>query len=117
MNVFFRRQPSLNVDFVVNIGSRALLAFLFEENRPHTLGIDTWRGNDDTARHAHAMTRHHYNFTVLAIDRATIEKIGRQDPDGQKLYGIPIYVLDPGGIQYREVDPDGSEVFSDVRRM
>jgi hypothetical protein len=101
-------------DLVVNIGSKALLSFLYEEDRP-MLGLDTWRGRSDNAICGEQMTSHMYNFSVLAIDEPTALEV--QHRGDEKLYGLPLYIIQKGLICLREPDPDGSMVMLDIERI
>jgi hypothetical protein len=101
-------------DLIVNIGSKALLSFLYEEDRP-MLGLDTWLGRSDSAICSEQMTPHLYYFNVLAIDEPTTLEIQRRG--NEKLYGLPLYVIQKGLICLREVDPDGSTVNLDIVRI
>lgn len=111
---YFSLHPENKCDLSVPIGKKALLSFLYEEDRP-MLALDTWRGTSDVARCAVQMTRHHYNFNVLALDESTDAEIQRRG--AEKLFGIPTYIISNGSIALREFDPDGSVVLTDIRRM
>lgn len=110
----FSVHPEMGSDLIVNVGSNALLAFIYDEDRP-ILALDTWLGRWDTARYAQQMTSHQYNFNVLALDTATDEEIQRRG--AEKLYGTPVYIIGAGSIALREYDPDGSTVLSDIPRI
>jgi hypothetical protein len=101
-------------DISINIGKKALLSFLYDEDRP-MLALDTWLGRDDSARVATQMTTHHYDFNVLAIDAATDKEIQRRG--NEKLYGLPLYIIENGSLSLREYDPDGSVVLFDIARV
>ena len=110
----FSYHPENACDIVLSIGKKALLSFLYDEDRP-ILALDRWRGRDDAARCAAQMTTHHYTFNVLAIDESTDREIQRRGDE--KLYGTPVYVVQNGMIHLREFDPDGSEVRFDIPRI
>lgn len=110
----FSRHPENVCDISINIGKKALLSFLYDEDRP-ILALDTWHGRDDVAKYALQMTSHHYNFNVLAIDAATDREIRWRGDE--KLYGIPAYIIQQGSLALREYDPDGSEVLFDIPRI
>jgi hypothetical protein len=110
----FSGHPENECDITVNIGKKALLAFLYSEDRP-MLTLDTWRGKSDVASCAEQMTPHHYTFNVLAIDEPTDKEIQRRGDE--KLYGIPTYIIQHGTMYLREFDPDGSEVKFDIPRI
>lgn len=109
----FSLRPENRCDITIGMGSKALLAFLYDKDRP-MLALDTWRGRADTAKYLPHFTAHHFNFNILAIDESTDEKIRRHGDE--KLYGIPIYVIQQGTLYLREHDPDGSEVRLDIPR-
>lgn len=110
----FSLHPENACDIIVNIGAKAFLSFLYDEDRP-ILALDAWRGTSDTARYAQQMTNHHYIFNALAIDDTVDKEIQRRDPE--KIYGIPVYIVSAGSIALREYDPDGSVVLSGIRRL
>lgn len=110
----FSYHPEMQSDIVINVGKKALLSFLYNEDRP-TLALDTWRGRNDTARLSQQMTTHEYTFNVLALDEATDKEIQRRG--AEKLYGTPVYVISKGSIALRDYDPDGSVVLFDIPRI
>ena len=110
----FSYHPEHRCDIDINIGSKALLSFLYHEDRP-MLALDAWRGRDDTAKLHTQMTSHEYYFNVLAIDDKSDKEIQRRGIE--KLYGIPMYIVRKGSIALREYDPDGSEVIFDIPRI
>lgn len=110
----FSYHPENACDIDINIGSKALLSFLYDEDRP-MLALDIWKGRKDTARSKIQMTTHEYNFNVLAIDEKTDKEI--ESRGVEKLYGVPIYIIKKGMIALREYDPDGSEVLFEIPRI
>jgi hypothetical protein len=110
----FSYHPEMRSDITINIGKKALLSFLYFEDRP-TLALDTWRGRNDTARLSQQMTTHEYTFNVLAIDEATDKEI--QFRGAEKLYGTPVYVIGKGNLALRDYDPDGSVVMFDIPKI
>lgn len=111
---YFSGHPEMASDFIVNVGSKALLSFIYDEDRP-MLALDTWRGRDDSAKYATQLSTHHYNFNVLALDEATDKEIQRRG--SEKLYGTPVYIIRKGSIALRQYDPDGSTVLFDIPRI
>jgi hypothetical protein len=111
---YFSYHPEMLTNLTVNLGKKALLSFLYNEDRP-IMALDTWHGNNDTARYAQQMTGHHYTFNVLAIDEATDKEI--QWRGDEKLYGTPVYIIGRANISLREFDPDGSTVLFDIPRI
>lgn len=109
----FSYHPEMTSDFMISVGKKALLSFIYDEDRP-MLALDTWRGRDDDAKYAQQMTAHQYTFNVLALDDATDKEIQRRG--AEKLYGTPVYIVSNGGIALREYDPDGSIVLFDIPR-
>ena len=110
----FSSHPENQCDIVINIGKNALLSFLYDEDRP-MLALDSWQGSADTGKYAPQMTNHHYSFNVLAIDESTDKEIRHRGDE--KLYGIPVYIIQNGMINLREFDPDKSEVLFDIPRI
>jgi hypothetical protein len=110
----FSYHPEMKSDIAINVGKKALLSFLYDEERP-MLALDTWRGRNDTAKYTQQMTSHEYTFNLLAIDEATDREIQRHG--AEKLYGTPVYIVGKGSIALRDYDPDGSAVMFDIPRI
>ncbi len=106
-------RPEMECDIILNVGKKALLSFIYEEERP-MLALDMWLGRSDSAKYAQQMTNHQYSINVLALDEATDEEIWRRGTD--KLYGIPTYIISKGELVLRDYDPDGSRVLFDIPR-
>lgn len=79
------------------------------------LGLDTWLGRSDSALCGEQLTSHMYTFNVLAIDEPTFLEVQRRGDD--KLYGLPLYIIQKGLICLREPDPDGSMEMLDIERI
>jgi hypothetical protein len=114
MTGVFSAHPENECDLTINIGRKALLSFLYDEDRP-SLALDTWLGRADEAKYAQQMTSHQYTFNVLAVDDATRLEI--QQRGDYKLFGIPLYVIERGSLNLVEFDPDGSQILIDIPRM
>lgn len=110
----FSQRPEMESDIVINIGRKALLSFLYDEDRP-MLALDMWKGRDDDAKFAQQMSSHRYTVKVLALDEPTDKEIQRRG--AEKLYGTPVYIVRDGGISLRGYDPDGSTVLFDIPRI
>ena len=110
----FSHHPENACDIDINIGKKALLSFLYDEERP-MLALDTWLGRRDDAKYATQMTSHQYTFNVLAIDESTDKEIRWRGDE--KLFGLPVYLIQNGTISLREFDPDGSRVLFDIPRI
>lgn len=109
----FSTHPENACDISINIGAKALLAFLGRD-RP-ALALDEWRGKAENP-YIQQMSSHHYLFNVLALDDKTETAIQRQGTI-EKLYGIPVYLIHDGLLELREYDPDGSVVMTQIERM
>jgi hypothetical protein len=110
----FSYHPEMESDIAINVGKKALLSFLYDEDRP-MFALDTWHRRKDSARVAQQMTTHEYTFNILALGEATSREIPRRGEE--KLYGTPVYIISKGNIALRDYDTDGSTVLFDVPRI